>query len=64
MIINQIGKEFLDLTPYSQSIKGKADRLDIIKIKKTFLRKTFLRGWKISYPVGEKKLQTVYPAND
>lgn len=29
----RLGKELLDLTPKVQSIKGKADKLDLIKIK-------------------------------
>lgn len=28
-----IGMEFLDLTPKAQSIKGKIDKLDLIKVK-------------------------------
>lgn len=57
----QLGKEFRDLTPKAQSIKGQTDKLDFIKIKNIHSVKDFVRRMeRQACRLGKKYLQTAY----
>lgn len=52
----------LTLTPRAQSVKGKSNELDLIKIK-IALQKALL-GWKDKLHTRRKYLQVTYPTKD
>lgn len=58
-----LDKEFLDLTPKAQSVKGKIDELHLIKIKNWLHIRPCLKGEK-KQRTGRKYLQTAYLTED
>lgn len=59
-----LGKEFLDLKPKASFVKGKIDKLDILRIKNFCSAKYDVKRMKDKLPSGKKYFQTMYLTKD